>query len=61
MEDYKKFLMPQAISENLHAIFTIVIQEFIPYMQANESVIEHGYTIFQFNSEGTEFKLPVQR
>ena len=43
----------------LSAIFAIVADEFLPYMQANEKAWANGQKKFEFMSETVRFKLPV--
>lgn len=59
--DYADTDFPEKIPEELKPLLNIVCAEFIPYMQGNEEAIEQGHKKFLFNSQGTLFKLPVQR
>lgn len=61
LEDYSKVCMPTDCNEALNPLLNIVTREFLPYMQANEAALLAGQSQFRFNSQGTLFKLPVQR
>lgn len=60
LADYTNIPFPTQLSSELMPLLNIVCTELLPYMQANEDAIVHGRSKFQFNSNGTPFKLPTQ-
>jgi glutathione S-transferase len=61
LENYADVAFENDMPASLAPLMNIVLSEFFPYMQANETAIENKKSCFYFNSKGTVFKLPVQR
>jgi len=59
--DFNALHFQNDVPAHLHPLLNIVCSEFLKYQQLNETAVTHNKKYFEFDSQGTLFKLPAQR